>query len=211
MIWSSFQAVGGVGLSEQRCLHTAVSVTGVETENNDDGGQQPHRPQREEDASQPDSSAAAVPEVASSPPPILGETSETSVAATPSVQLWGPVKTAAEPGSTRLTDPVNGAVSPAAKKRGGGKEGAAGSKTSNTKDTDKTSGSRSSRGDDRRQGEGTGGHAGDDESGDLPVFESILIFGGVVGEAAVSGVSWAWWAKRDARPSGVLWQGCACR
>lgn len=186
-------------------------MTGVETENSDDGGQQPHRPQREEDAAQPDSSAVAVPDVPSSPPPIQGETNETSAAATPNVQLWGPVATAAGPGSTPSTDPDNGAVSPAAKKKGGGKEGAAGSKTSNTKDTDKTRGSRSSSGDDRRQGEGTDGHAGDDECGDPLVFESILIFGGVVGEAAISGVSWARWAKRDAWPSGVLWQGCACR
>lgn len=180
LIWSSFEATSGIGLSEQRCLHTAISVTGVETE---DGCSDEDNQHQEETESQPPSS------------PIEGAAVGDATAPVPAVQLWGPVAMGAAqsaPGTARSTGSEKGAVAAAAagKKKNGAKEGSAGSKKAGTKDVVKSG--------------PAGGNCGDGSDPDTyggtpPVFESVLVFGGIVGNATVSGVSSPW--------RGITWCG----
>lgn len=176
LIWSSFEATGGIGLSGQRCLHTAISVTGVETRDSNDDDQHP-----EESGAQPTTSvtenAASDDPTSPSTPRERGGKEE---AAAPTVQLWGPVVAGAGavPGSARSAGSEKSAVAAASgKKKPGAKEGSAGSKK---KDAVKS---------ETVVGNVVDGSDPDTGGGDPPVFESVLIFGGIVGSAAVSGVS----------------------
>lgn len=105
------------------------------------------------------------------------------------MKLWGPVGPAGGEGvpvSARSAGSekgaLTGAVAAGAKKKGGGKEGAAKKPASNEAAK-------------YRSGIGGFDNPGDDDTvvpdadgGAPPVFERILIFGGIVDEATVSGV-----------------------
>lgn len=190
--WSSFEITGGIGLSGQRCLHSAISVTGEDIDN--DGDPQPQQ-------GGPLSPASAAPGDAASPPN-QSEHIDDAVAATiasgelaPDVKLWNPVVPGrgAVPVSARSAGSEKGAAtgSAAAKKKAGTKEGAAAAKKSGGKEAIcNSSGSRS--GIDNPGDDNIDGAVPDADGGAPPVFERILIFGGVVDEAAVSGVSCEW-------------------
>ncbi|CAM9945143.1 unnamed protein product [Scytosiphon promiscuus] len=164
LVWSSFDASGGVGLSEQRCLHTAISVTGVDTGASSDEDQR-----QEESESHPPSSH---------PEDTRVDDATTSAS---TVQLWGPVAMGAlpAPGSARSAGSEKGAVGGASgKKKPGTKDGSGGSKKAGTKDAAKN---------EPAGGGVVDGGDPDTESGNPPVFESVLVFGGIVGSTTVSG------------------------
>lgn len=195
LIWSSFEVTGGVGLSEQRFLHTAISVRGVGLDGDGDAQR------KDRDAMPSPSSDQAAHEGTGSPRAQRGSKDAAAAAAdeaaAPPVQLWDPVAPrgggAAAPASAKPAGSEKNAAAAGAsgtKKKAGAKEGAA------------TVAKKSARGSKEAvhagrvgkpgiDGSGETGVVGDEAGGDgpPPVFERILIFGGIVDEAAVSGVS----------------------
>lgn len=195
MNWSSFETTGGIGgLSGQRCLHTAIPVTGEDIDNADDTQLSQGDP-----AASPSSSATAVLGTAA-PPPTQKESIDDAAAeaeasgAAPAVKLWNPVGTAgaAGPVSARSAGSEKGTAAglAATKKKAGAKEGASAPKKAGGKEAAKNSSGNG--GADRAGDDNIDGAGPDVDGGAPPVFERIVIFGGIVGEAAVSGVSCGW-------------------
>ena len=191
--WSSFDTGSGIGgLSGQRCLHTAISVTGEDMDNAGDT-------QQGDPTSSPSSPAAGATGDAASPP-TQRESIDVAAAAgasgvAPGVRLWnpaGPAGRATVPVSARSAGSDKGAAAGglAAKKKAGAKEGATASKKAGSKEAAKNSGG--SGGVDCAGDGNVDGAGADVDCGDPPVYERILVFGGIVDEAAVSGVSYGW-------------------
>lgn len=108
------------------------------------------------------------------------------VAPTEAIQLWNSVSGgggAVVPESARSAGSEKGAVPAAAKKKSGTKEGASTMKKSGSS----TAAGIGGRGD-HPGGEDANGNIPEVEGGAPPVFESVLIFGGIVDETVVSGV-----------------------
>lgn len=194
--WSSFEVTGGIGLSEQRCLHTAVAVSGIGIDGDGDTQRQ------ERDAPSPPSSDPAALEGTASPPAqteSAGDTATTAAdePAAPAVQLWDPVAPrgggTATPVSARSTGSEKSSAAGAAaatKKKTGAKEGATAAKKTATGSKEAAhAGSSGKTGIDGSLGDHVTGDEVDGGGGPAPVFERILIFGGIVDEAAVDGVS----------------------
>lgn len=160
-------------------------MTGVETE--DDSEDQRRKGGAGVPASEPPPSSTVVPaepDAAAATPPTQTEGGD--LAPTEAVQLWSPVSAgggAAQPETARSTGSEKNAAATAAKKKAGAKEGTAGVKKSGSSIAAGTSGGGVCPG-----GEGSNGNMSEAEGGAPPVFESVLIFGGIV-ETAVSGVS----------------------
>lgn len=195
--WSSCEVTGGMGLSAQRCLHTAISVTGVETAADDDGDD-PTNDKKGDDgelAGLPSSSTAAEPDDAAAAIPLTQQAEGSDAAG--AVQLWnaisvagvgGGAAAAAEPESARSAGSGKGGVGTSAKKKAGAKESAAAAKKSGGSTA--AAGSTGGGGDRVPGGEDINGSVAPEAEGGAPaVFESVLIFGGIVDEAVVSGVS----------------------
>lgn len=205
--WSSFEATGGAGLSGRRCLHTAISVTGEDAGGNDDDGADTQQPQQGGPTTSKSLSAAASssPSDAAASPPTESDNNTDVVAAptavasgvvAPDVRLWDPVVPAGgcgAPASARSAGSEKGGPAvvagggAAAKKKAGTKGGAAaaGKKAGSKEAVNKKGGIDTPAVNDSIDH----GVVPDIDGGSPPVFERILIFGGVVDEAAVSGVS----------------------
>lgn len=190
--WSSFETAGGINLSGQRYLHTAIAMTGQDIDNNSGDTQV----QQGDPTTSPSSQAAAAPGDAASP---LAESESIDAAAAgeaqvpaPDVILWnpvGPARRGSVPVSARSGSSEKGAAA-AAKKKPGAREGATAAKKAGSKEAAKGSGD--SGGVDHPGDYNIDGAVPDVDDSGPPVFERILIFGGIVNEAAVIGVSRGW-------------------
>lgn len=180
--WSSFETIGGGnGLSGPCCLHTAVAVTGEDLA--DRGDPQAHQADPTTSPASPAAEAPAGHVDAAAATEASGDA--------PDVRLWSPVGPTGRgegPISARSTGSDKGTATgaAAAKKKSGTKEAAATAKKSASKEPDKKS-----RIDNPNPSHDNtdGGGVPEYDGGAPPVYESIIIFGGIVNEAAVSGVS----------------------
>ena len=191
--WSSFDMTGGIALLGQRCLHTAIAVTGEDIDNGGDAllqkGGPNASPSSADDAGNGDGAAS---------PAVQRESidataaAEAQTAASSGVILWNPVGPAGRgsvPVSARSADSekVSTAGAAAAKKKPGAKDGATAAKKAGSKEQAKTGSD--SCGVDHHADDNIASAVPDAGDGGRPMFERILIFGGIMDEAAVSGVS----------------------
>lgn len=176
-------------LSAQRCLHTAISVTGVETAAVD-GHDQRQKGDEGEPAELPSSSTTSDPDATAVAIQPAQAAEGSDVAPAEAVQLWNPISAAgvggaAVPESARSAGSDKCGAGTSTKKKSGAKESAAAAKKSGSS----TAAAGSTGGGDCPGGESAHDNVPEAEGAAPAVFESVLIFGGIVDEAIVSGVS----------------------